>query len=395
MAAAALARGPVRPVHQRCVGDVVRRYGNTRHTDPLGPMMLLMPSWLTSFIASLTFPPSRGPARSFRSYVVSALPDRPRPPRRLHVNDVKPQQPKGLTTSASHNRQMRVSSSATPAACVHMDSGADRRLDVEAARDRNARGAVTRRAVEQPGPAAAVGQTQPRDRASRPGCSPAEEEPMFAGVELTPTATRWDSATSPTEGRRSATREAEAVTGLQSPAATPWRSTFLPRLLAGLDELRPRPHRPELVVLRHVADRRDPAARPPASPNASHACDVHRAIAATPQEKAPPEWVFLFGLSRRPAHPIELAVVTTMRTGFEVGPPVGWQETHVLGVGAAGQKRAVGRHPPFPTTAGGRSRQCRQSAAPSIPSKHDHVCVGNGRYRRSPDLDHRAVAWPM
>ena len=41
---------------------------------------------------------------------------------------------------------------------------------------------------------------------------------MFAGLELTPTATRWDSATSPTEGPRSANREAEAVMGLQSPA---------------------------------------------------------------------------------------------------------------------------------------------------------------------------------
>jgi len=70
---------------------------------------------------------------------------------------------------------------------------------------------------------------------------------MFAGLELTPTATRWDSATSPTEGRCSANREAEAVMGLQSPAATPWRSTFVTRL-AGLKEPRPRPYRPELVV---------------------------------------------------------------------------------------------------------------------------------------------------
>ena len=72
---------------------------------------------------------------------------------------------------------------------------------------------------------------------------------MFAGLELTPTAARWDSATSPTEGRCSANREAEAVMGLQSPAAKPWRSTFVTRFLAGLDEPRPRPHRPELVVL--------------------------------------------------------------------------------------------------------------------------------------------------
>lgn len=72
---------------------------------------------------------------------------------------------------------------------------------------------------------------------------------MFAGLELTPTATRRDSATSPTEGRRSANREAEAVTGLQSPATKPWRSTFVTRLLAGLDEPRPPPHRPGLVVL--------------------------------------------------------------------------------------------------------------------------------------------------
>ena len=149
---------------------------------------------------------------------------------------------------------------------------------------------------------------------------------MFAGLELTPTATRWDSATSPTEGRRSANREAEAVTRLQSPAAKPWRSTFVTRLVAGLDEPRPGPHRPGLVVMRHVADCLDPAARPRASPNAFHARDVHRAVAApTPREKPPPAWVS-FGLSGRPARPIASAVVATMRTGFEVGPRVGRQE---------------------------------------------------------------------
>ena len=114
---------------------------------------------------------------------------------------------------------------------------------------------------------------------------------MFAGLELTPTATRRDSATSPTEGRRSANREAEAVTGLQSPAATPWRSTFVTRFLAGLEEPRPRPYRPELVVMRHVAW------TPPhgASRNAFHARDVDRAVAAPiPREKAPPAWVLFW-----------------------------------------------------------------------------------------------------
>ena len=47
---------------------------------------------------------------------------------------------------------------------------------------------------------------------------------------------------------RSANREAEAVTRRQSAAATPWRSTLVTRLFAGLDEPRPRPHRPELVL---------------------------------------------------------------------------------------------------------------------------------------------------
>ena len=90
---------------------------------------------------------------------------------------------------------------------------------------------------------------------------------------------------------RSANREAEAVTGLQSPAATPSRSTFVTRLLAGLDEPRPRPHRRARRVV-YVADRRDPAARPRASPNAFRARDVHRAVAApTPREKPPPERV--------------------------------------------------------------------------------------------------------
>ena len=33
-----------------------------------------------------------------------------------------------------------------------------------------------------------------------------------------------------------------------------------------------------------------------------------------------------------------------------------------------------------------RSRQCRQFAGPSIPSKHDHTLRRHGRYRRSPRL---------
>jgi hypothetical protein len=64
--------------------------------------------------------------------------------------------------------------------------------------------------------------------------------------------------------RPSANRDAEAVTGLRSPAATPWRSAFVTRFLAGLDEPRPRPpaRRPEFVVLCRVAACLDRAARP-------------------------------------------------------------------------------------------------------------------------------------
>ena len=114
---------------------------------------------------------------------------------------------------------------------------------------------------------------------------------MFAGLELTPTATRWDSATSPTEGRRSANREEQAVTRLRSPATTPWRSTFVTRFLAGLDEPRARPHRPELVVscmwqivgLRRtaagVAQRLPGSRRPPCR------------CCSDPREKPPPERV--------------------------------------------------------------------------------------------------------
>jgi len=42
---------------------------------------------------------------------------------------------------------MRVNLSATPAAYLHMQSGADRTLDVDAARDRNAREALVRAPV--------------------------------------------------------------------------------------------------------------------------------------------------------------------------------------------------------------------------------------------------------
>ncbi len=72
---------------------------------------------------------------------------------------------------------------------------------------------------------------------------------MFAGLELT-NADRDEVGQRDLADRRprSANREAEAVMGLRSPAATPSRSTFVTRFLAGLDEPRPRPHRPELVV---------------------------------------------------------------------------------------------------------------------------------------------------
>ena len=62
----------------------------------------------------------------------------------------------------------------------------------------------------------AVGGPGRGDRSALSPGFPRKEAPVLAGLELTPTATRWDSATSPTEDRRSANREAEAVMGLQS-----------------------------------------------------------------------------------------------------------------------------------------------------------------------------------
>ena len=66
---------------------------------------------------------------------------------------------------------MRVRSSAAVAPYVHMQSGTDRRLEVDAARDRNARQAVARSAVQQHGPAAAPGHdgsSRTRRRRHRP-----------------------------------------------------------------------------------------------------------------------------------------------------------------------------------------------------------------------------------
>jgi hypothetical protein len=107
---------------------------------------------------------------------------------------------------------------------------------------------------------------------------------------------------------RSANREAEAVTRLQSPAATSWRSNFRDTLSrrAGRTTTRSAGARAGARRVVYLADRRDPAARPRASPNAFRARDVHRAVAApTPREKAPNG--FLLGLSGRPAHPITVA----------------------------------------------------------------------------------------
>ena len=133
--------------------------------------------------------------------------------------------------------------------------------------------------------------------APRGAPSAVEEEQALARFLLTPTGGSDEVAQRDLADRRpSANRDAEAVTGLRSPAATPWRSAFVTRFLAGLDEPRPRPpaRRPEFVVLCRVAACLDRAARPRASPNAFHARDVHRAVAApTPREKARPQWVSL------------------------------------------------------------------------------------------------------
>ena len=154
---------------------------------------------------------------------------------------------------------------------------------------------------------------------------PRKEEPMFAGLELTPTATRWDSATSPTEGRAQPNREAEAVMGLQSPAATPSRSTFVTRLLAGLDEPRPRPHRPELVVSCMWQIVATPPHGRGRRPTPCTLATSTVPLLLQPRGRRPARTGFFSGLSRRPARPIELAVVATMRTGSEVGPRVGRQ----------------------------------------------------------------------
>jgi hypothetical protein len=172
--------------------------------------------------------------------------------------------------------------------------------------------------------AAALGVTQPPRWRSRCRCSPAEGAADVCWTRAN--ADRDEVGQRDLADRRPplSHRDAEAVTGLQSPAATPWRSTFVTRLVAGLDEPRPRPRRPELVVLCHVSDCLDPAARPRASPNAFHARDVHRAV--DPRGRRPRPSRFRLGLSGRPARPIGFAVVATMRTGFEARPRVGCQE---------------------------------------------------------------------
>jgi hypothetical protein len=58
---------------------------------------------------------------------------------------------------------------------VRMQSGTHRQLAVEAPHDRLAREAITRNAVEQPGPAAAARQTQLRARRLRAGRTPSQQ----------------------------------------------------------------------------------------------------------------------------------------------------------------------------------------------------------------------------
>ena len=123
---------------------------------------------------------------------------------------------------------------------------------------------------------------------------------------------------------RSANREAEAVMGLQSPAAKPSRSTFVTRFLAGLDEPRPRPHRRSScrVCGRSSGPRRTAAGvaqRLPRSRRPPCRC------CSNPAGEGPARIGFS-RLSGRPARPIAFAVVATMRTDFEVGPRAGRQE---------------------------------------------------------------------
>ena len=98
------------------------------------------------------------------------------------------------------------------------------------------------------GGAIASGVIQPPRWRSRCRCSPAEGGADVCWTRANADRDEVGQRDLADRRPRSANREAEAVTGLQSPAATPWRSTFVTRFLAGLDEPRPRPHRPELVV---------------------------------------------------------------------------------------------------------------------------------------------------
>jgi hypothetical protein len=173
---------------------------------------------------------------------------------------------------------------------------------------------------------------------------------MFARLELTPTAALDDvrQRDLATEGRRSAKREAQAMTRLQSPAADTLAVDFRDTPSRRLDEPRPRTHRPELVVSCDVADRRDPAARPRASPNAFRARDVHRAVAApTPREKAPPE-CFFSGHERPSGTPDR-----TRRRGDDEDRSRGWPasraaRTHVLASAPLGRSEPAVVTPAFP-----------------------------------------------
>jgi hypothetical protein len=100
-----------------------------------------------------------------------------------------------------------------------------------------------------------------------------------------------------------------------------------------------------------VADCLDPAAWPRESPNAFHARDVGRGVAArTPREKASPAWV-----SFRPER-LSGTFDSVRCRGDDEDRFRGWPagrvpRTHVLAShrpGAAGQRRAVGRHGIFP-----------------------------------------------
>jgi len=135
-------------------------------------------------------------------------------------------------------------------------------------------------------------------------------------------------------------------------------SLLVTRLHALLDEPRPRPQRPEPVVLRHVEDCPGPAAVPRASPNASTLATSTVPLLLQPRGRRTRPNGFLLGLSRRPAHPIERAAVATMRTGLRLARESGGK-TARAGVKSARRLRAEASRrssPPLPLCRGAHDK---------------------------------------